>query len=271
MFTFAKTCSLAVMLIMVGLVADGTLAETPGLKNAKILAGWQNNDGSHTAAIEINLEAGWKTYWYAPGIAGIPPHFSFAGSKNLEDVVFKWPSPILFGDADIWSIGYKNKLILPMIVTPRDQDKPIALNLQADIGICDTLCVPAEFSIAATLRPKRTKRQAKIVAALASRLKSKTAVNAKEVICDFFISEAGVLVTVNLSMPKLGKREVIMLNYIDPDFWVQNKMAARHGDKLSGSGIILHTSGTLAAIDRSKIALSVISEVTAADLGTCAK
>ena len=271
MFNFFKTCSLSVKFIMVGLLANQSLADTPGLKNAQILNGWQNNNGSHTAAVEINLETGWKTYWHVPGLAGISPNFSFVGSDNLRDVTFEWPSPILFGDTEIWSIGYKDRLVLPMIVIPQDQKKPIELNLNADIGICDTVCVPAKLSMTATLLPKRTKRQAKIVAALASRPQSKTAVGAKEVICDFSMSEGEVVVSVELSVPILGTREVIILNYADPDVWVQNKIAERRGNMLSGSGIIRHTSGTLAAIDRSKIELSVISEKTAANLGTCAK
>ena len=180
MFNFFKTCGLACGFIMVGLSANQSLADIPGLKNAQILTGWQNNNGSHTAAVEINLETGWKTYWHAPGVAGIPPNFSFVGSNNLGEVTFKWPSPILFGETDIWSIGYKNRLVLPMIVTPQDQKKPIELNLNADIGICDTVCVPAKLSMTATLLPKRKKRQAKIVAALASRPQSKTDVGAKD-------------------------------------------------------------------------------------------
>ena len=271
MFNFFKACSLAVRVMMVGLSANQSLADIPGLKNAQILTGWQNNNGSHTAAVEINLETGWKTYWHEPGVAGIPPDFSFTGSNNLRDVTFKWPSPILFGDTDIWSIGYKNRLVLPMIVTPQDQKKSVELNLNADIGICDTICIPAKLSMTATLLPKRTKRQAKIVAALASRPQSKTAVGVKEVFCDFSMSEGELVVSVDLSVPILGKREVIILNYAHPDVWVQNKIAERRGNILSGSSIIRHTSGTLAAIDRSKMALSVVSETTAANLGTCAQ
>ncbi len=270
MLNFFKTCSLVVKFMMVGLSANQSLADTPGLRNAQILTGWQNNNGSHTAAVEINLKTGWKTYWLSPGVAGIPPNFSFDGSNNLRDVTFKWPSPILFGDTDIWSIGYKNRLVLPMIVTPKDQKKPVELNLNADIGICDTVCVPAKLSMTATLLPKLTKRQAKIVAALASRPKSKIAVGAKEVRCDFSFLEGEVVVSVDLSVPILGMREVIILQYADPEVWVQNKIAERRGNMLSGSGIIRHTSGTLAAIDRSKIELSVVSEKTAANLGTCA-
>ena len=265
-----KTCSLAIRLMIVGLSANQSLADTLGLKYAQILTGWQNNNGSHTAAVEINLETGWKTYWHTPGVAGIPPNFSFVGSSNLRDVKFKWPSPILFGDTDVWSIGYKDRLVLPMIITPQDPKKNVELNLNADIGICDTVCVPAELSMTATLLPKHTKRQAKVVAALASQPQSPKAVGAKDVICDFSMSQGEVLVSVDLSLPILGRREVIILHYADPDVWVQNKIAERRGNILSGSGIIHHTAGTMAAIDRSKIALSVVSETTAADVGTCA-
>ena len=90
-------------------------------------------------------------------------------------------------------------------------------------------------------------------------------------ICDFSISEKELVVSVDASVPILGTREVIILHYADPDFWVQNRNAERRGSMLSGSGIIRHTSGTLAAIDRSKIVLSIVSETTAANLGTCAK
>ena len=271
MFTFAKICNFAILVIMLGLLSDQSLAEIQGLKETKILAGWQNNNGSHTSAVEIRMETGWKTYWHAPGSSGIPPRFSFEGSENLRNFEFKWPSPVLFGDDKLWSVGYKNKLVLPMIIIPKDKNKPIKLNLHVEIGICDIVCVPAEFSMHATLHPKRTKPNAKIVAALASRPKSKTAVDAKELVCAFSMSDQGMLVTVDLYVPKLGAREVIMLNYADSDFWIQNKMAKRLGNMLSGSGIIRHSSGTLTAIEKSKVAVNVISEKTAADLGTCAQ
>ena len=43
--------------------------------DARILTGWQRTDGKHVSALHIELNDGWKTYWRAPGDAGIPPHF----------------------------------------------------------------------------------------------------------------------------------------------------------------------------------------------------
>jgi hypothetical protein len=50
---------------------------------------------------------------------------------------------------------------------------------------------------------------------------------------------------------------------------VQNEIAERSGNELTGEGIIRRDSGQLAAIDRSKITLTVVSNTMAADLGTC--
>ena len=34
--------------------------------------------------LQIKLAPGWKTYWRTPGDAGIPPHFDWVGSENLQ-------------------------------------------------------------------------------------------------------------------------------------------------------------------------------------------
>ena len=269
METYVKICVTFFVILSSVITPSKGQSNTTGLEQVQILAGWQNSDGTYTAAVEIDLDSGWKTYWHAPGMAGIPPQFSFEGSKNLKKVMFSWPAPVLFGDDHIWSIGYKSHLILPMRVIPEDRERPVQLRLNAEIGICDKVCVPVEFSLSSSLRPKRTKRTAKIVAALASKPKSKTSVNAQNVTCAFLPSSHGMRVSVRMSLPATGDREVIMVGYDQIGHWVQNKIAERSGNELTGEGIIRRDSGQLAAIDRSKITLTVISNTMAADLGTC--
>ncbi len=41
----------------------------------QVLEGWVRADGTRMAAVQLDLEPGWKTYWRAPGDAGIPPSF----------------------------------------------------------------------------------------------------------------------------------------------------------------------------------------------------
>jgi len=96
------------------------------------------------AGIEIRLDPGWKTYWRYPGDSGVPPHFDFARSQNVESVQVLWPAPRSFDDGDGRSIGYKEGVILPLRILARDRRRPATLRLDITYAICDKLCVPAE-------------------------------------------------------------------------------------------------------------------------------
>ena len=110
--------------------------------------------GALRAGIEIKLGPGWKTYWRYAGDSGVPPRFRFEGSDNVEDVAVMFPAPHGFTDDGGQSIGYKDGVILPLRVVPRDTSKPVLLRLDLDYAICSNLCVPvvakAELSLPGT-------------------------------------------------------------------------------------------------------------------------
>jgi DsbC/DsbD-like thiol-disulfide interchange protein len=104
------------------------------------------------AGVEIQLEPGWKTYWRYPGDSGVPPTFSFDGSKNVKSVTVQWPAPERLADgAGSYSIGYAGDVILPLEVTPTDAGQPSMLHLAVNYAVCGALCVPARASLALTL------------------------------------------------------------------------------------------------------------------------
>ncbi|HKS87202.1 MAG TPA: protein-disulfide reductase DsbD domain-containing protein [Pseudolabrys sp.] len=96
------------------------------------------------AGIEIKLRPGWKTYWRYPGDSGVPPHFDFAGSDNLKQADVLFPAPHLFVDETGQSLGYKDTIIFPVVVTPKEKGKPVHLRMKVDYAVCEKLCVPAE-------------------------------------------------------------------------------------------------------------------------------
>src|SRR5687768_9317836 len=96
------------------------------------------------AGVEIKLQPGWKTYWRYPGDSGVPPQFDFAGSENLGSAEVLYPAPHSFKDGAGTSIGYKETVIFPVRVTPRDPSKPVKLNAKIDYAVCEKLCIPAE-------------------------------------------------------------------------------------------------------------------------------
>src|SRR6056297_1475100 len=121
------------------------------LVEARILTGWRDADGRHVAALHLELQDGWKTYWRAPGDAGIPPRFDWSGSGNLARVALHWPAPKVFDSYGLRTVGYDGALVLPMELTPRRPGAPITLNARMELGICETICVPAELHLEANL------------------------------------------------------------------------------------------------------------------------
>ncbi len=118
-----------------------------GLVSARILPGWSNADGSRTAAVELVLEPGWKTYWRSPGDSGLPPAFDWDGSDNLADVTFHWPAPQAIRSGGTLTMGYHDRLVLPFTATPTDPARPVALNAAIDLGLCEKICVPAHLRL----------------------------------------------------------------------------------------------------------------------------
>jgi DsbC/DsbD-like thiol-disulfide interchange protein len=93
---------------------------------AELLTGWRTSDGTHIAALRLNLAEGWKTYWRVPGNAGIPPQLDWSGSQNVASVQTHWPQPAVFEQNGMYSIGYHDELVLPIEFTPIRADLPMA-------------------------------------------------------------------------------------------------------------------------------------------------
>jgi DsbC/DsbD-like thiol-disulfide interchange protein len=133
------------LLLSCSLAQAGSASAWSGdLKSSLRLIAGNPRDGKARAGIELKLQPGWKTYWRYPGDSGVPPRFDFSGSENVSTAQILWPAPHAFPDGGGTSIGYKEDVIFPVLVTPRDPAKPVTLRLKADYAVCEKLCVPAE-------------------------------------------------------------------------------------------------------------------------------
>lgn len=117
------------------------------------------------AGVEVRLMRGWHTYWRYPGDAGVPPQFSFAGSRNVKHVEVLWPAPERMVDAGGTSIGYSTGIVFPLRVIPQEAGKPVALRLHLQYAICEKLCVPAEGRGELALTGGRASQDAALAAA----------------------------------------------------------------------------------------------------------
>jgi DsbC/DsbD-like thiol-disulfide interchange protein len=95
------------------------------------------------SGIEVRLDPGWKTYWRYPGDSGVPPRFDFGRSQNVKSITVRWPAPHRFTDESGNSIGYKDNVIFPLQIVPKDPAKPVQLIVKLEYAVCDKLCIPA--------------------------------------------------------------------------------------------------------------------------------
>lgn len=117
---------------------------------ARLIAGRGPHDGAMQiiAGVQIEMPPGWKTYWRNPGEAGgVPPEFDWSKSENIKDIRVLFPAPKRLADQMGDSIGYKEKVVFPVIVSPADPSKPVGVALDLFYGVCREICIPAEAKI----------------------------------------------------------------------------------------------------------------------------
>jgi DsbC/DsbD-like thiol-disulfide interchange protein len=118
-----------------------------------IAAGGGPLQGAYRAGVEIRLDPGALTYWRTPGAAGVPPVFSFEGSENAAEIVVSYPAPTRIDEDGSEIYGYRNHVVFPLRITPKDSSSPVLLVLNLSYAICAGICLPAKAAATLTLQP----------------------------------------------------------------------------------------------------------------------
>ena len=112
-----------------------------------------NNNNQLILALEYELDDEWKTYWKSPGGGGFPQKITWNNSSNIKNIEILWPEPIEFEILGLKSIGYKDKVIFPLIVDIEDNQKTTNINLNINYLVCKHICIPGNADIFLTLPP----------------------------------------------------------------------------------------------------------------------
>jgi DsbC/DsbD-like thiol-disulfide interchange protein len=118
---------------------------------AKLLAGGFDGE-KYLAGLHLKLDPNWKTYWRVPGAGGVAPDFQFSGS-NMKAALAFLPTPMRLDVNGDEIIGYKEDVIYVFEVTPEDVAKPVALKVNAFIGVCEEICIPVPIKGDISLAP----------------------------------------------------------------------------------------------------------------------
>ena len=165
-----RRLGLAIVAMAAGLSSAGAEDASPWAADAysqvRLIAG-TNEPRRPTlrAGLDIKLAPGWKTYWRYPGDSGVPPQFDFSASANVKSVQVLWPAPERMADGGGQSIGYHDRVIMPLRVVLKDPNQPAQLDLKLSYAVCEKLCVPAEATAQLSLRPAVSALDASLAAA----------------------------------------------------------------------------------------------------------
>ncbi len=143
----------AVLCAMPDVRAQAIVSTGESFVSARLLPGLREDDGARLIGLRLVLAPGWKTYWRTPGDAGIPPHFDWSASDNIQSVQVMWPRPEVFKSFGYQTIGYSERVVLPIRVLPVDPAQPISIQMTADLGVCKELCVLEQVTLVEDISP----------------------------------------------------------------------------------------------------------------------
>lgn len=238
-------------------LAQGTTQDD--VLSGTLRPGWQGASGTHVAALHLELAQNWKTYWRAPGDAGIPPSFDWSGSRNLKSLQIKWPSPEVFHTNGLTSIGYHHELVLPFEVVAIDPSKPVHLSATIELGVCKDICMPASLDLSADLMPPG-KPDAVITAALAARPATAKEAGVRGHDCTVQAISDGMRVTARIDMPKMGRIDAVVLEPGIPGVWVSEAEITRSGHIVQAVVDMVPPSGEPFSLTRDHLVLTVIGQ-----------
>lgn len=236
---------------------------------SEVLQGWDLPDGRRVAALRLTLAPGWKTYWRSPGDAGIPPAFDWSRARNLNHVAITWPTPSVYEQYGMRSIGYSGQVVIPMHVTPSRADKPVRLQGKMALGVCEEVCIPYEIDFDTWLDTPDAAPTPAIVAAMADVPYSASEADVAAATCQLRPLDDGMEIEARVTLPHTGGTEVAVIETGTPGLWISEAETMRQGNTLIAVSQMMHHSGAAFGIDRSDVRITILGGDYAVDVKGC--
>ena len=259
------------LVLLFNIVGSSVFSQSPiiGLKSVDIIRGWRQSDDIHIAAINIKLEDGWKTYWRVPGIGGIAPILNWDKSKNIKNISQIWPTPNIYNEYGLQTIGYKDELLLPLQIQPIDKKQPIHLSITIDFGICSDVCVPIQTTVEERLPERTSIGKKNILDTLEKAILSGNKSPFKIVKCNIVPIKDGFEVNALFEgLTSFDKDTLGVVEYpVKQNGWINQKASLISSNQLSVHAIVYNKS--IHFIDRSDLTLTIFTKNKAFEFDGC--
>jgi DsbC/DsbD-like thiol-disulfide interchange protein len=266
-YSVFKSCALIALLPFYSGAVSAQEAPD-GVLTAELLSGWETADGGRMAAVKIALADGWKTYWRAPGDAGIPPHFDFSASENVASVEVQWPRPEVFESAGVRTVGYHHEMILPLRITPLIAGEDMRLAAGIDMGICEAICVPVQVDLEADMDGIGAADPLISAAMKASPLPRPGIAR-----CVAEPIDDGMRVTARITFAPpastLPQTEIALFELTDMPVWISESQSHREGNDLVATAEFVPDAGAPFEVNLAAVRLTVLSGGEAFEVTGC--
>ena len=246
------------ILCLIACLSPAALSAQDAIASVSVLPGYTTPQGTHMTALKLTLAPGWKTYWRAPGDAGIPPLITVQG-QGIDAVAYHWPTPTVFDQNGMRSVGYHDGLVLPVEVTGTAASR---LTGTMDIGVCQDICVPARLTFDAPLQSGP--RNPVIIGALLDQPQLGGTAT-----CRVVPGDKGLTLNAVLTLPSTGQAEALVIETGDPQVWVSEPDIARSGNTVIASANMVRGAGEAFALDRGAMRFTLLGSDQAIEVRGC--
>lgn len=231
--------------------------------SADLDPGWRQG-ATHVAGLTISLAPGWKTYWRAPGDAGIPPQFNWSGSENIRAVHVQFPVPEIMDQNGMRSIGYHDGVTFPLWIETEDPGAPIRLRGEIDLGVCEDICIPVTLRVAGELSATKAQKSGSLSQAINDRPD-----RVDGMACDIRPIADGLRLVARVDLPRAAGAEVAVIEAGNPEIWVSPPVTHRKGATLTAEVEMVPPTAQPFALARADVRMTVLAGGRAVELIGC--
>lgn len=113
-----------------------------------------DGDDQVLIGLQVDLQPGWIFSAQDPGDFGVAPVFDWAASRNLARALVHWPEPrrvIYSTDPPVSLLGYKEALLLPIVLATESADQGAVIRLSLDYALCEDICIVDSVNLSLAL------------------------------------------------------------------------------------------------------------------------
>lgn len=106
------------------------------------------------AAVRLEIDEGWHTYWRNPGDSGEPVKVAWHLPGSFEAGEPRWPPPKRISVPPLVNYGYEELVYLPVRITPSPALRPgetVVLSAEVDLLVCKEECLGETHSLSLEL------------------------------------------------------------------------------------------------------------------------